>query len=135
MAGFSNHLAQAAINHFLRNQTVTAPAAHYLALFVADPTDVTATALSNEISGAWYARQAVAFEAPVDITGATKTANTAKITFPTVTTAATTATHWGVFDALTNGNLLGSGAFDASKVLNVDDIPVINAGELILNFE
>lgn len=134
MAGFSNHLAQAAINHFFRNQSVSAPSSHYLALFVADPTDVTATALANEVSAAWYARQAVAFEAPADLTDVI-TANTAQITFSAVTSNAVTVTHWGIFDAATNGNLLGSGAFTVSKVLNVDDVFVVNGGDLVLTFD
>lgn len=134
MAGFSNHLAQASINHFFRNISQSAPTSHYLALFIADPTDVTATALSNEVTGAWYARQVVAFDAPAGGTDVT-TANTAKITFPATTDNAVTVTHWGVFDALTTGNLLASGALDSSKVLNVDDVFVLNTGELVLTFD
>lgn len=134
MAGFSNHLAQAVINHFFRNTTQSSPATLYLALFVADPTDVTTTALANEVSAAWYARQVVQFEAPDNATDVT-TANTAQIAFSAVTSAAVAITHWGVFDALTNGNLLGSGALTTSKTLNVDDVFVVSGGDLVLTFD
>lgn len=134
MAGFSNHLAQAAINHFFRNQSVSAPSAHYLALAVQDPTDVTSAALSAEVTGAWYARQSVQFEAPSDATDVSTT-NTAQVVFPATTGSAVTVTHWMVFDALTNGNLLGSGALTVSKTLNVDDVFVVNGGELVLTFD
>ncbi len=134
MAGFSNHLAQAVINHFFRNQSVSAPSSHYLALFVADPTDVTATALTNEVSGSWYARKTVAFESPSDATDVV-TANTAAVTFDAVTTAAVTVSHWGIFDASTVGNLLASGEFTTAKVLNVDDVFVVNAGDLTLTLD
>ena len=134
MAGFSNHLAQATINHFFRKQPVTGPAAHFLALFSSDPTDVTSTALTRELAGAWYARQAVAFDVPVD-TADVSTANTAGLTFPAVTVSTVTATHWGVMDASTVGNLLASGEFTVPKVLNVDDVPKLNAGELVLTFD
>jgi hypothetical protein len=134
MAGFSNHLAAAAINHFFRNQSVAAPSAHYLALCVADPTDVTATALSNEVSAAWYGRQAIAFEAPSSGTDV-DTANSAQVTYSAVTGAAVTVPYWAIFDASTNGNLLASGAWATSKVLNVDDVFVVNGGDLILTFE
>lgn len=134
MAGFSNHLAQAAINHFFRNQPVSAPANHYLSLFVADPTDVTSAALTNEISAAWYARQAVSFEPPSDAADVV-TENTAQVTFHAVTDSAVTVTHWGIFDASTVGNLLASGEFATSKVLNVDDVFVVNAGDLTLTFD
>ena len=134
MAGFSNHLAQATINHFFRNQAVSSPAALYLALFVADPTDVTSTALTQEVAAGWYARKSIQFEAPSDATDVI-TANTAQLTFSAVTDNAVTVTHWGIFDALTNGNLLASGAFSSSKVLNVDDVFVVNSGDLTLTFD
>lgn len=134
MAGFSNHLAQATINHFFRNVSQSSPGAHYLALFVQDPTDITATALTREVSGAWYARQVVQFDAPADGTDVT-TANTAQLTYNAVTGSAITVTHWGVFDASTNGNLLASGEFTATKVLNVDDVFVVNSGDLVLTFD
>jgi hypothetical protein len=134
MAGFSNHLAQATINHFFRNVSQSAPTNHYLALFVADPTDVTGTALSNEISAGWYGRQQVQFDAPADGTDVT-TANAAQLTYSAVTGSAVTVTHWGVFDTATNGNLLASGAFSTTKVLNVDDVFVVNSGDLVLTFD
>ena len=134
MAGFSNHCAQAVINHFFRNISQSSPTTLYLALCVADPTDVTATALTQEVTGAWYARQAIQFEAPSSATDVV-TANTAQITYSAVTDSAVTVTHWAIYDALTNGNLLASGAFTASKVLNVDDVFVVNSGDLTLSFE
>lgn len=134
MAGFSNDLAQKVINHFFRNVTISSPTNHYLALFVADPTDVTATALSNEISADWYSRKSVSFDAPADGTDV-NTANTAQITFSAVTGSAVTVTHWGIFDASTSGNLQASGAFSTTKVLNVDDVFVVNSGDLVLTFD
>lgn len=134
MAGFSNHLAQAAINHFFRNQSVSAPSAHYLALAVQDPTDVTSAALSAEISASWYSRKAISFEAPSGATDVT-TANTAQVVFDATEDNAVTVTHWMVFDAATSGNLLGSGALPTPKVLNVDDVMVLNGGELVLTFD
>ncbi len=131
MSGFSNHLAQAIINQYFRNQPVAGPSAHYLALAVADPTDVTATALSNEVSGAWYARQVIQFEAPSDGTDV-DTSNTAQILYNPVTGSSVTVSHWMLFDALTGGNLLASGELTVTKTLNVDDVFVVNAGELDL---
>jgi hypothetical protein len=134
MAGFSNNLAQATINHFFRNVSQSAPANHYLALFIADPTDVTATALTNEVSASWYARQSISFDAPSNATDVI-TANTAQILFSAVTGTAVTVTHWGIFDASTTGNLMCSGAFATSKTLNVDDVFVVNSGDLTLTFD
>lgn len=133
MSGFSNHMAQAVINHFLRNISQTPPAALYLALFTGDPTDVTATALSQEIVAGWYARQLIQFEAPSDAADV-ETANTNTCTFNAVATATVTATNWGIFDASTNGNLMCSAAFDAPRVYNVDDVPKVLPGDITLNF-
>ena len=131
MSGFSTNLAQKVINHFFRNVSQTATAATYLALFVADPTDDNVTA--NEVSAAWYGRQQVtSWAAPVG-TGAT-TSNSNQIVYSAVTDAAVTVTHWAIYDAATSGNLLGSGALTSTKVLNVDDVFVANAGELVLDF-
>ena len=132
MSGFSTHLAQKVINHFFRNSSQTATAATYLALFIADPTDDNVTA--NEVSGGWYARQQVtSWAAPVG-TGAT-TSNSNEVVFSAVTGSAVTVTHWAIYDAATSGNLLGSGALTASKVLNVDDVFVASAASLVLDFQ
>lgn len=130
MAGFSTHLAHALINHVFRGGAYTAPAGTYLALFTADPTDENVTA--NELAGGWYARQQVtSWSAPA----AGATANSNAITFPAVTGSAVTITHWGLYDALTTGNLLASGALVSSAVLNVNDVYVINAGSLTLTWD
>lgn len=132
MSGFSTYLAQAAINHFVRRSSQSVPAGTYLALFVADPTDNNVTA--NEVSGAWYGRQNItSWSAPTG-TGSS-TSNSNQIAFNAVTGSAVTVTHWGIYDASTSGNLLYSGAFTASKVLNVDDVFVVNAGALVLDFQ
>lgn len=134
MSGFSNHFAQQTINHFIRRIPQPVPDGTYLALFVADPTDANDT--TKEISGAWYARQEVtAWSAPVKDPDSTYTANANDIAFPAVTGGAVTATHYGLYDALTAGNLITSGPLPSAKVLNVDDVPTIKAGEGILKFK
>ena len=132
MSGFSTYFAQQIIN-----EKFVSGATKYVALFLADPTDNNVTA--NEVPGAWYARQSVsAWSAP---TGTGKsTSNAAEFKFYAVTGNAITATHWGVYDALTGGNLIASAAIlnsngdVAPKVLDVDSVFVVGAGELVLNF-
>jgi hypothetical protein len=127
MAGFSTYLAQQIINEkFVSGST------KYLALFVADPTDDNVTA--NEVSGAWYGRQAISgWSAPVG--SGTLTANSNQLTYNAVTGSATSVTHWGIYDALTAGNLVSSGAWPSTKVLNVDDVFVVEAGDIELDFQ
>jgi hypothetical protein len=132
MSGFSTYLAQQIIQITLRGVSYTIPAGHYLALFTSDPTDNNTTA--NEVAGTWYARQTTgAWTAPVG-TG-NSTSNTSQITFPAVTTAAVTVTHWGMYDAVTLGNLLYSGALTSSKTLGIGDVLVVGANQLVLTIE
>lgn len=125
----SVHLAQALIGFILRGQAFTPPS-RYLALYDADPTAADITA--NEIDAAWYARQAVSsWDAPTG-TGVS-TANSGTFTFPAVTGASVTVTHWGLKDASTAGNLLISKALPSSEVLSVGDAFAGQAGDLTVN--
>lgn len=127
MAGFSTYFAQQIINDkFVSGST------KYLALFVADPTDDNVTA--NEVTGAWYGRKSISgWSAPVG-TGVS-TSNSNQLTYNAVTGSAVSVTHWGIYDALTTGNLIASGPWPTTKVLNVDDVFVVNAGDLTLTFD
>jgi hypothetical protein len=132
MAGFSNHLAQALINASLRGIAYSTPSVAnlYLALFTADPTDANIT--SNEVSGAWYARQQTgSWAAP---TGSTS-ANLAAITFPAVTGSSVTVTHIGIYDASSGGNLLYSQAMSVSKTLAVNDVLVFAIGDIDIDLQ
>lgn len=132
MAGFSNYLAQAVINHFVRRSTQSVPAGMHLALFVADPTDANDT--TKEVVAAWYGRQSVSSWSVPSGT-VTSTSNSNAVTFNAVTGAPVTITHWGLYDAATSGNLLYSGALSASKTLNINDQFVVDAGALVLDFQ
>ena len=125
--GFSTYLSQNIINSTLRGQAFAVPSTLYLALFSSDPTDDNVT--TNEVSGAWYARQATgAWAAPVG-TGNT-TSNSNQIQFSAVTGSSVTISHWGIYDASSSGNLLYTGAFSTTKTFNVGDVAVIGAGQL-----
>jgi hypothetical protein len=126
---FSVHLAQALINLIFRSVAYTPPSPR-LALYTADPTasDVTA----NEVSAAWYARQAIsAWTAPTG-TG-NSSANSAAFAFPAVTGVANVpVTHWGLKDAATLGNLLFSKALPTTETLNPADIFAGDPGDLVV---
>lgn len=130
MSGFSTYEAQRLINE-LRGRTL------YAALFTADPTDDNVTA--NEVSAAWYARQALgALSAPVG-TGVL-TSNSNQINFPAVTGASITVSHYGIYDAVSGGNLImsfpitDSSGVATPRTFAVDDVPVFAAGELRLTY-
>lgn len=124
MSGFSTYLSQMIINAVLRGQAFTVPSTLYLALFTSDPTDNNVT--TNEVSGPWYARKATgAWSAPVGTGNSSSNSN--QIQFDAVTGAQVTVSHWGIYDALTSGNLLFSDSIGTPKTFGIGDVPVIAA--------
>lgn len=99
MSSFSDYLENATLNHVFRNTPLTSPAAVYVALYTAAPTDAGG---GTQVSGGGYARQAVTFGAP----SGGVIANTAPVAFTVGASGWGNVTHIGYFDAATGGNLL-----------------------------
>ena len=123
MSEISNYLENALINGTLRATTFTAPAAVYVSLHTADPTDA---GTGTEVSGGSYVRQAATFGAPSN--GASTT--TADITYPTATASYGTVGWIGIWDASTSGNLLYHTPLNISKTIETGDIFKITSGNL-----
>jgi len=123
MAEISNYLEDALINGTLRATTFTAPAAVYISLHTADPTDA---GTCTEVSGGAYIRHSATFAAPSN--GASTTS--ADITFPQATGNWGTIGWIGIWDAQTTGNLLYHTALDTSKAIDNGDIFKIASGSL-----
>lgn len=131
MAGLSVYLAQKLIGHVLQGLPYPVPAGTFLALFVADPTDENLTA--NEVVAAWYDRQQVsAWSAPVG--AGTTSHNTNQVIFDAVTVEAVSVSHYGIYDAVSGGNLLHSGPLAAVKQLDIDDVMVLEPGDIELDW-
>jgi hypothetical protein len=123
MAEISNYLENALINGTLRGTTFTAPAAVYVSLHTADPTDA---GTGTEVSGGSYIRQAATFGAPSNGVSTT----TADITYPQATASYGTVGWIGIWDAQTTGNMLYHTALDTSKAIDTGDIFKIASGSL-----
>jgi hypothetical protein len=123
MAAFSNYLENALINGTLRATSYTAPTTVYVGLFTSDPTDAGS---GTEVSGNAYARQSATFAAPSN--GASST--DADVQFPQATGTWGTVGWFGIFDALTTGNLMYHGALTASKTIETGDVFKIASGNL-----
>jgi hypothetical protein len=123
MAAMSDFLENALINATLRNTTYTSPADVYVGLFTTDPTD---DGSGTEVSGGSYARTIATFATPSN--GASST--DADVQFPQATGNWGTVTHFGIFDALTTGNLLYHGALTSSKTIETGDVFKIATGNL-----
>ena len=128
MAAISDYLENALINATLRNTSYTSAAAVYVGLFTSDPTDAGS---GTEVSGGSYARIAATFAAPSD--GASST--NADVQFDQATATWGTITHFGIFDALTTGNLLYHGALAVSKTIETGDVFKIASGNLTVTLE
>lgn len=116
MSAISNYLENALLNATLRNTTYTSPAVVYAGLFTSDPTDA---GTGTEVSGGSYARKAITFAAPSN--GVT-TNSAVACEFDQATGSWGTITHFGIFDALTSGNLLYHGELTVSKTISSGDV-------------
>lgn len=105
----------------------TSIGARYVALFTAAPSD---TGGGTEVTGGAYARKSTAAaDWNTAATGSTSNANA--ITFVTATASWGTATHWGVFDAATAGNLIRWAVLTNSKTIGSGDTASFAAGALV----
>jgi hypothetical protein len=131
MAGKSTTHTDAVLN-LLRATSITAPATVYVGLYSTAPANDAAA--GTELTGAGgYARQAITFGAPATDTGnVRKVANTGAITF-----GAATGSNWaaapsfGIFDALTSGNLLYWDTLTTPRTVLVGDTATFAIGVLM----
>lgn len=104
--GTGTTIANALIDHILRNQSWTSIPTVYTGLATA----FTDTETYTEVSGNAYARTAATFDAAAS--GATQ--NSSAVTFPEATGAWGTITHVILADASTSGNVITAVALDST---------------------
>jgi hypothetical protein len=120
-----------AVLNVLRATNITAPANVYVGLFSVNPADDASA--GTELTGAGgYARQQVAFGAPVTDTGNVRqVSNTGVLTFgPATGSDWAEAVGFGIFEALTVGNLLYWDSLTTPKTVAVDDSAEFAVGAL-----
>jgi len=101
----------------------------FVALFSTAPGDDGSA--GTELSGSGYARQAITFGAPGPATGnAEQVANSNNIQFGPAAADWLQAVAFGIFDALTNGNLLYWNALTTPKVVQQGDFGQFAPGSL-----
>lgn len=127
MSEMSDYLETALINGVIRATTYTAPATVYLALFTSDPLD---DGSGTEVSGGSYAREIIAFGAPTDGVST----NSGIVTFTKATASWGVVSHFGIYDAVTVGNLLLHSIADTSKTVNIDDTAEFAIGDVSVTF-
>lgn len=105
-SGITQYLANQIFNNLFRGTAYTFPTTLYIGLFTADPSDSTpGTEVST--SGTAYARVAVVCNTTNwGASAAGAIASTAIVAFAAATASQGTVSSFGVFDAVTAGNLL-----------------------------
>lgn len=143
MSALSNYLENKLVDHVFRNTGFTMPTTLYVGLYTAAPSDAGG---GTEVTGGSYARVAVgpSVSAWTATQGGTagassgtggQTGNGADITFPSPTANWGTVSHFGIFDALSAGNLLIWAALTPSQTVNSGDAaPKFLAGALTVTF-
>lgn len=115
MAGMTDYSATNWLAYITGKTAMPSLPTAYVGLFTVAPTSDSGVTGATEVSGGSYARQAtsgVTWNVPSNSSGSeppvtpASTSNAATITFPTATANWGTVTSWGLFDALTTGNLL-----------------------------
>jgi len=141
MTAKTNYLENKLIDWFFRGQAFTPPATIYIGLMTT-VTDGEAGTIT-EVSGGSYARVAVTSSlanwAGTQGAGTTvastgtggATSNNNAVTFPAPTADWGQATHFGLFDAASGGNMLAQAALTTPKTINNGDpAPSFAAGAL-----
>jgi len=135
MSKMSDYLEVELRKHIFRTGSMTKPAALYVSLHTADPTDA---GTGTEVSGGSYARvQRDPLDANWSGASATDglTDNVADLVFPAPTANWGVVTHFGIWDAASAGNLICHGVLAASKTVNSGDAaPKFLAGTLDITF-
>lgn len=128
MSSFSAYLEDAIADWISGSAMPTAPTTTYLALYTSEPKDDDS---GTEVTGGSYARQSISYGLPGSVTdtGTTMAIN-ANIIFPTATGTWGSITHFGVFDALSGGNLLFFGSFTVAKLIESGDTYSVASGDL-----
>ena len=143
MSALSNYLENKLLDHVLRATAYTMPTTVYVGLYTAAPSDAGG---GTEVTGGSYARVQVgpSTSAWTATQGGTsgassgtsgQTANAADVTFPSPTATWGLISHFGLFDAVTGGNLLVWAALTPSQQVNGGDAaPKFLAGALTVTF-
>lgn len=124
----SNYLENAVLNHILGGGDYARPATVYVALFTSAPTDAGG---GTEVAGGSYARAAVTNNATnfPAAAGGVKSNGTA-LAYAQATAGWGTVVAFGVFDALSGGNLLYWAALTTPKTVQNGDTPSWSIGAL-----
>ena len=123
MSAMSDYLENEILDHILGTGAYTMPTTVYVGLSTGSFNDDNS---GIELTGNNYARESITFAAA----SSGSADNSAAVEFNAATGSWGTVSHFGLFDALSGGNLLIHGALTASKVISSGDILKIAIGDM-----
>jgi hypothetical protein len=126
MGSFADFWEDKILDHLFGKGSYTPPTI-YIGLSTADPAD-DASGLAEPV-GNGYARVATT-GATWEVASGGATQNAAAITFAVATGSWGTISHFALFDALTEGNMLAHEALGESQTITTNQIPRFAAGAL-----
>lgn len=133
MSAFSDSL-ELKIAQWVTGTSMTPPAGTFVALFSASPTDanVTTNELTSTLTGSPN-RTAITLTA-AQASGETTLKNGSQVVITSSASAGATASHMGIFDAISGGNLLFHGELNGGtpKVVSAGDEVRFNANQLTI---
>jgi len=134
MAGFANTSENAILDFLFSKAAYTPEATYCVGLSTSDPGET--GALTGEPSGGSYARIAVTNNATnfPAASGGSK-ANGVQIAFAEATGTWGTITHFFLADALSEGNVIASGALLSAKSIESGDVFYFDIGDLIITLD
>ena len=126
MSGMSDYL-EVALNNAVFNAISFSVTTVYVSLHVSDPGDATGL---GEITDSGYVRKAGSFGTPGATDGTC--ANDVEVLFNALSDVATlNISYFGIWDAATLGNYLGSGTLATAKDFSQGDVPRFPIGSLV----
>lgn len=143
MSAMSDYLENKLIDQLFRGQTAPTTTTLYVGLLTSAPSDAGG---GTEVSGGSYARASISSSlanwAGSQSAGSTtassgtggQTSNNVAITFATPSANWGTVTHFGIYDAVSGGNLLFWGALTITKTINQADTVTFPAASLSITF-
>lgn len=122
----SNNHAKSLLNYSLRNGT------RYIGLFLSTPgPDNTGV----EVVGGSYARKQISFSEPQLVVGKYQVSNSNEINFGQMTADIGAVAFWGIFDSVSDGNLLWFGPFSRARNILSGDAILIKTDAIICTLE
>ena len=130
--GIATFMANSVLDHIFANAAYVPATNIYVSLSGANPTD-DATGMDEHADGVDNYSRVIQNTWDVSSSGATE--NNGAVTFPQASAAWGTVTHFAMFDAATDGNMMFYGALDNDRNIGQNDTPSFADGALDITMD